>query len=42
MGQGVTPLAEPSNNEQKELEEFGEDGLRYLRALNKWCLMPID
>jgi len=27
MGQGITPGAEPNSDGQKELEEFGEDGV---------------
>jgi len=41
MGQGVTPGAEPSSDEQKVLEEFGEDGVRHLRALSPRCLMMM-
>jgi len=42
MGQGITPGAEPSIDGQKELEEFGEDGVGHLRALSPWCMMIDD
>ena len=38
MGQGITPGAEPSSDEQKELEEFGEDGVGHLSPR---CLMMV-
>jgi len=41
MGQGITPGAEPSSKEQKELEEFGEDGVGHLRALSPRCQMVM-
>ena len=41
MGQGVTPEPEPGSDGQKELEEFGEDGVGHLRALSPQCLMMM-
>jgi len=41
MRQGIPPGAELSSNGQKELEEFGEDGVRHLRAMSPRCLMMM-
>ena len=41
MGQSITPGAEPSSNGQKELEEFGEVGVRHLRAPSPRSLMMM-
>jgi len=31
----------PNSNGQKALEDFGEDGVGYLRAPSPWCLMMM-
>jgi len=39
--QSNTSGAEPSSDEQKELEKLAEDGIRHLRALSTRCLMMV-